>query len=61
MNVGDRLVLRTGMLRITFDVRDMRPPRKLTFDVGLALWCQQPRTDSDHTAINAHSNRVTFT
>ena len=59
MSAGDHLVLRAGVLRITFDVLDLRPPRQLTLDVGL------PFGVINHeqiliTPINTHSSRVTF-
>ena len=34
MSAGDRLVLQAGVLRITVDVLDMRPPRELTLARG---------------------------
>ena len=37
MRTGDHLALGFGVLRITFDVLDMRPPRELTLDLGCPL------------------------
>ena len=59
MNVGDHLVFRAGMLRITFDVRDMRPLRELTLDVGLPFGVTN-HEQIQIAPINAHSSRVTF-
>ena len=59
MIAGDHLVLRAGVLRITFDVLDMHPPRELTFDVGLPFGVTN-HEEIQITAINAHSSRVTF-
>ena len=59
MSVGDHLALGFGVLRITFDVLDMRPPQELTLDVRF------PFGITNHeriqiTPIDAHSSRVTF-
>src|SRR6185295_6846288 len=59
MRAGDRLVFRAGVLRITFDVLDMRPPRELTLDVGLPFGVTN-HEQIQITPIDAHSSRVTF-
>lgn len=59
MSAGDHLVLRAGVLHITFDVLDMRPPRELTFDVGFPFGVTS-HEQIQITPINAHSTRVTF-
>lgn len=59
ISVGDRLVLRAGVLRITFDVLDMRPPRDLMLDVGLPFGVTN-HEQIQITPIDAHSSRVTF-
>jgi uncharacterized protein YndB with AHSA1/START domain len=59
VSAGDHLVLRAGVLRITFDVLDMRPLRQLTLDVGLPFGVTN-HEQIQITPIDAHSNRVTF-
>ena len=59
MSAGDHLVLRAGLLRITVDVLDMRPPWELTLDVRLPFGVGN-HEQIQITAINAHSSRVTF-
>ena len=59
MSAGDHLVLRVGVLRITFDVLDTRPPRELTLDVGLPFGVTN-HEQIQITPIDAHSSRVTF-
>src|SRR5512132_3694257 len=59
MSAGDRLVLRAGLFRITFDVRDLRPPCELTLDVGLPFGVTN-HEQIQITPIDAHSSRVTF-
>ena len=59
MNAGDHLVLRAGVLRITFDVLDLRPPRQLTLDVGLPFGVMN-HEQILITPIDTHSSRVTF-
>ena len=59
MSAGDHVVLRAGVLRISFDVLDMRPPRELM------LVSRLPFGITNHeqiqiTPIDAHSSRVTF-
>ena len=59
MSVGDHVALGFGVLRITFDVLDMRPPLELTADVRI------PFGITNHeriqiTPIDAHSSRVTY-
>jgi len=48
------------MWRITVAVRDMRPPRELTLDVGLPFGVIN-HEQIQITPIDAHSSRVTFT
>ena len=60
IKVGDHLILRVGMWRITVAVRDMRPPRELTLDVGLPFGVIN-HEQIQITPIDAHSSRVTFT
>lgn len=59
MSTGDHLVFRAGVLRITFDVLDMRPPRELMIDVGLPFGVTN-HEQIQITPIDAHSSRVTF-
>lgn len=59
MRAGDRLVLRAGVLRITFDILDMRPPWELRLDVGLPFGVTN-HEQIQITPIDAHSSRVTF-
>ena len=59
MSVGDHLVLRAGVFRITFDVLEMRPPRELMLDVGLPFGVTN-HEQIQITPIDAHSSRVTF-
>ena len=59
LSAGDHLVLRAGVLRITFDVLDMRPPRELTLDVGLPFGITN-HEQIQITPIDAQSSRVTF-
>ncbi len=59
MSAGDHLVLRAGVLRITCDVLDMRPPRELTLDVVLPFGVTN-HEQIQITPIDAHSSRVTF-
>jgi uncharacterized protein YndB with AHSA1/START domain len=59
MSAGDHLALGFGVLRITFDVLDVRPPREITADVRF------PFGITNHeriqiTPIDAHSSRVTY-
>ena len=59
LSAGDHLVLRAGVLRITFDVLDTRPPRELTLDVELPFGVTN-HEQIQITPIDAHSSRVTF-
>jgi len=59
MSVGDHLILAFGVLRMTFDVLDMRPPWELTLDIRF------PFGITNHeriqiTPIDAQSSRVTY-
>ena len=59
VSAGDHFVLRAGVVRITFEVLDMRPPRQLMLDValpfGVTIYEQ-----IQITPLDAHSSRVTF-
>jgi hypothetical protein len=59
MNAGDHLALRAGVLRITFDVLDIRPPRQLMLDARLPFGVTN-HEQIQITPIDAHSSRVTF-
>lgn len=59
MSAGDHLVFRAGVLRITFDVLDMHPPRELVLDVGLPFGVTN-HEQIQITPLDAHSSRVTF-
>jgi uncharacterized protein YndB with AHSA1/START domain len=59
VHVGDRLVLRSGPLRITFDVLDLRRPSQLVLDVRLPFGVTN-HEQIQITAIDAHVSRVTF-
>ena len=60
MSAGDHFVLRrAGVLRITCDVLDIRPPRELTLNVGLPLGVTN-HEQIQITPIDAQSSRVTF-
>ena len=59
MSAGDHVVLGAGVLRITFDVLDMRPPRQLMLHVRLPFGLTN-REQIQITPIDAHSSRVTF-
>ena len=59
MSVGDHLVLGFGVLRITFDVLDMRPPRELTLESRLPFGVTN-HEQIQITPIDAHSSRVTY-
>lgn len=57
--VGDRLVLRTGIMHIVFDVRDLQPPGQLTLDIALPFGVSN-REQIQITRIDGTSCRVTF-
>src|SRR5262249_29171838 len=59
LGTGDHLVLRTGVLCITFDVLDTQPPRLLTLDVGLPFGVMN-HEQIQIPPIDANSCRVTF-
>lgn len=59
LSAGDRLVLRAGVLRITFAVVAMRQERELTLDVGLPFGVRN-HEQIQITPLNEHSSRVTF-
>jgi uncharacterized protein YndB with AHSA1/START domain len=59
MSAGDRLVLRAGAFRITFDVLSLRPLRELTLDVGLPFGVMN-HEQIQITPIDARASRVTF-
>jgi uncharacterized protein YndB with AHSA1/START domain len=59
MSAGDHLVLGAGVLRITFDVLDMRPPQELTLESRLPFGVTN-HEQIQITPIDAHSSRVTF-
>ena len=59
VSAGDRLVLRAGMLHITFDVLDMHAPRQLTLDIALPFGVKI-REQIQITPIDANSCRTTF-
>ena len=59
MSAGDHVVLRAGVLRISFDVLDMRPPRELML-VSRLLFGVTNHEQIQITPIDAHSSRVTF-
>ena len=56
---GDRLVLRAGLLPVTFDVVDMQAPTRLTVDVVLPFGVTN-HEQIQITPIDATSARVTF-
>jgi uncharacterized protein YndB with AHSA1/START domain len=59
MRAGDHLALGFGVLRITFDVLDVCPPRKLTLESRLPFGVTN-HEQIQITPIDAHSSRVTF-
>jgi uncharacterized protein YndB with AHSA1/START domain len=59
MSAGDHLALGFGVLRITFDVLDMRPPRELVLDVRFPFGITNHER-IEITPIDAHSSRVTY-
>ena len=59
MSAGDHLALGFGVLRITFDVLDVRPPRELTLESRLPFGVTN-HEQIQITPIDAHSSRVTF-
>jgi uncharacterized protein YndB with AHSA1/START domain len=59
MSAGDHLALRAGVLRITFDVLDIRPPGQLMLDARLPFGVTN-HEQIQITPIDAHSSRVTF-
>jgi uncharacterized protein YndB with AHSA1/START domain len=59
MSAGDHLVLGVAVLRIAFDVLDMRPPRELTLESRLPFGVTN-HEQIQMTPIDAHSSRVTF-
>jgi len=59
MSAGDHLALGFGVLRITFDVLDVHPPRELTLESRLPFGVTN-REQIQITPIDAHSSRVTF-
>jgi hypothetical protein len=59
LRAGDRLVLRAGVLHITFDVLDMHAPGQLTLDIALPFGLTN-HEQIQITPITAHSCRVTF-
>lgn len=59
LSAGDHLVLRAGMLHVTFNVVNMQAPRQLTLDVALPLGITN-REQIQITPIDANSCRVTF-
>jgi uncharacterized protein YndB with AHSA1/START domain len=59
LSAGDRLVLRAGILHITFDVLDAQPPRQLTLDIALPFGVTL-REQIQITPLDANSCRTTF-
>ena len=59
MSAGDHLAFGFGVLRITFDVLDVRPPRELTLESRLPFGVTN-HEQIQITPIDAHSSRVTF-
>ena len=59
MSAGDHLVLGVGMLHITIDVLDVRPPSALMLESRLPFGVTN-HEQIQITPINADSTRVTF-
>ena len=59
MSAGDHLALGFGLLRITFDVLDVRPPRELTLESRLPFGVTN-HEQIQITSIDPYSSRVTF-
>jgi uncharacterized protein YndB with AHSA1/START domain len=59
IRAGDRLVFRTGVFAITFDVVDLEAPRQLTLDIALPFGVKN-REQIQITLIDASSCRTTF-
>jgi hypothetical protein len=59
VSAGDHLVLRAGILQITFDILDAQAPRQLTLDIALPFGLTN-HEEIRITRIDGNSCRVTF-